>query len=123
MVNSEMKIIDKIKLGLNIVPFTFFFSKRFSFPSDNNSGHKISLSGPALSLPGTRIIASKDLHYCFQGPALLLPGPVLLLQGSALLISEPVLLLQGPALLLLGPTLGSVQVLYKQVFPNSGPPP
>ena len=28
--------------------------------------------GSALSLPGTCIIASKDLHYCLRGPALLL---------------------------------------------------
>ena len=41
------------------MPFDFFFSKSVSFPSDLNSGQKISLPGPALSLPGTCIFASR----------------------------------------------------------------
>ena len=57
-VHSEMKIIDKIQ-------FTFF-SKSVSFPSDITSGHKISFPGPVLSLPGTCIIASEDLHFHFR---------------------------------------------------------
>ena len=56
-VHSETKIIDKIQ-------FTFF-SKSVSFPSDITSGHKISFPGPVLSLPGTCIIASEDLHFYF----------------------------------------------------------
>ena len=78
-VHSETKIMDKIKLDPNLVLFPFFFFKSVSFPFDINSGHKISLPGPALSLPGTCIITSEDLHYCFRGPAFSLPGPALLL--------------------------------------------
>ena len=61
-VHSETKIMDKIKLDQNIMPFIFFFSKSVSIPSDINSSLKISLPGPALSLAGTCIIASEDLH-------------------------------------------------------------
>ena len=70
-VPSDMKISDKIKLDPNIVPFAFFFSKSASFPSDINSGPKISLPWAGLSLPGTWTIASEDLH--FSRPASLLP--------------------------------------------------
>ena len=65
-VHSEMKISDKIKLDPNIMPFVLFFSKSVSIPSDINSGRKISLLGPALSLPGICIIASEDLHFLFK---------------------------------------------------------
>ena len=64
-VHSEIKISNKIKLEPNIMPFAFFFSKSVSIPSDINSSPKILLPGPALSLPGTYIITSRDLHYCF----------------------------------------------------------
>ena len=70
-VHSEMKISYKIKLDPSIMPFAFFFSKNVSIPSDINSSPKIPLPGPALSLPGTCIITSRDLHYCFRLPALM----------------------------------------------------
>ena len=89
-----MKISNKIKLAPNIMLFAFFVSKSVSFPSEINSGPKISLPGPALSLPGTCIIISRDLHYCFRGHAFSLPGPALLLPGLHYHF-------QGPALLLL----------------------
>ena len=59
-IHSDMKISDKIKLDLNIMPFAFFFSTSVPIPSDIN-------------------INSRDLHYCFRGPAFSLPGPALLL--------------------------------------------
>ena len=96
---SETKLMDKIKLDPNIVQFAFFFSKSVSFPSDINSGHKILLPGPALSLPGTCIIASKDLHYCFRGPALLLPDlhfhlrTLIITSGTCIIASRPTLFL------------------------------
>ena len=95
-----MKISDKIKLDPNIMPFAFFFSKSVSIPSDINSSPKISLPGPALSLPGTCIITSKDLHYCFWGPALLLPRTCIIASRPAFSLSGPALSLPGPALLL-----------------------
>ena len=49
-----MKISGKIKLNPNIMLFAFFFSKSFSIPSDINFSPKISLPGPALSLPGLK---------------------------------------------------------------------
>ena len=52
----------------------FKLSKSVSCPSNTNSSHKILLPGPTLLLPGIRIIASKDLHYYFQGSTFLPPG-------------------------------------------------
>ena len=78
-IHSEMKIFDQIKFSSNIVPFAFIFSKNVSLPSALNNSQKISLPGPALSLPGTCIITSRELHYCFRGPAFSLPGPAILL--------------------------------------------
>ena len=82
-VHSEMKIMDKMKLDPNIVLFAFFFSKSVSSPSNINSGHKISLP--------TCIITSRDLHYCFRGPALLL-------LRTCIIASRPAFSLPGPAL-------------------------
>ena len=65
MVHSEMKNSEKIKLGPNIMPFASIFFKSVSFPSDINSDAKISLPGPALSLPWTCIITCRPaLFYC-----------------------------------------------------------
>ena len=71
-VHSEMKFSEKIKIDPNFMPFALFFSKSVSIPSNINSS-------PKISLPGTCIITSRDLHYCFWGPAFSLPGPALLL--------------------------------------------
>ena len=51
--HSDMKIDDKIKLDPNIMPF-----KSVPIPSDLNAG-------PKISLPGTCIFASEDLHFLF----------------------------------------------------------
>ena len=103
-VHSEMKISDKIKLDPNIMPFAFFFSKNVSIPSDINSSPKYHFQdlhyhfqGPALSLPGTCIIASedlhfhfRDLHYCFR-TCIITSGTCIITSRTCIIASRPAL--------------------------------
>ena len=99
-VHSETKIMDKTKLDHKIVPFALFCSKSVSFPFNTNSSHKISLPGPALSLPGTCIIASRGLHDGFRAPVLFLPRTCIIASGPEFSLPGPEFSLSGPALLL-----------------------
>ena len=79
-VSSEMKISNIIRLDPNIGLFSFFFFKsvivlRHQFRPQNTTSR-------------TCIIASRDLYYCFWGPAFSLPGPALSLPGPGLLLTD-----------------------------------
>ena len=104
-VHSEMKISDKVKLNSNILTFAFFFYRSVSFSSYINSGHTISLPGPASSPPGTCIITTEnlhfhlrdlhyrflDLHYCFWS-CIFTSGTCIITSLTCIIASEPVFL-------------------------------
>ena len=64
-VRSEMKISDKIKFHPKIVPFALIFFRIVTFPSDINSGHNISLSGPCIIASGPALLLL-DRHLFYR---------------------------------------------------------
>ena len=104
-VHSEVKICDRIKLYLNVVPLAFFFFQHQFRPQNITSR--------------TCIITSGDLHYHFQGPALLLQRACIFSSGTCIIASGPALSLPGPALSLPGPALLLPDLHYFTVtFPS-----